>query len=103
MRVIQERCGIKETAKMTKEQCKGFTVYPQNKFYAFDFSRWRIAFDTTEKVIKEFLDLIDEQYVVHFSDYLSYEADIEIGKGSGYDALAKLHCPNVYSTIIDKF
>lgn len=103
VRIIQERCGVKETEKMTKEQCKGFTVYPKNKFYSFDYSKWRMAFDKTEKEVEEFMNLIDDQYIVHFSDYLSYELDVEINGGSGYDKLAKIYCPNVYGTIFDKF
>nr|XP_018901557.1 PREDICTED: lactosylceramide 4-alpha-galactosyltransferase-like [Bemisia tabaci] len=98
--VIKRICKETRTRRMTREKCKGFTVYtppPESPFYPTAL-KWRFFFN--EWVDWKYFDKIKrESIALHMLGHLSDTKRIKKGARKPYDILAREFCPKVYATI----
>lgn len=94
-------CRIRNTEYMSREKCKGFQVFPANTFYAVDFSRWEMFFDS--KSLNETLIMTEHSLLVHVWNSWSYIRKVEKGSQTAYEVYAQQYCPKVYSASGDYF
>lgn len=90
---MKSLCETDEVKNMAGKECKGFTVYPTDKFYAVPWWKWRMYFDegSTENVF----NLSANSYVVHVWNKHSEQSKVPISSQTSYLLYAKRHCPKV--------
>lgn len=90
-------CRTNTTVNMTSDKCFGFTVYPPDKFYDFDYSTWPLAFEP--KNLPEFIKITLKSSIFHFAHSITHNIPFNVTENEGYAVMAKVHCPSVYNLI----
>ncbi|XP_021938491.1 lactosylceramide 4-alpha-galactosyltransferase-like isoform X2 [Zootermopsis nevadensis] len=93
-RVLELICGTKTINEMTRKECLGFAVYPQNVFYTIPYQSWALLFD--ESRTSDTMKKVEGSYGVHVWNKMNSEKNIDVGSKSAYSLLAEKHCPRVY-------
>lgn len=93
-RLIKRLCEENDVPKLVNKTCKGFKIYPPNRFYSIPWWNWRYFFQ------EEFLDLVKEQtadsYIIHVWNKFSINTNISLhNENVPYLNFAKLYCPAV--------
>jgi lactosylceramide 4-alpha-galactosyltransferase len=80
---------------MTRKECLGFIVLPQNVFYTIPYHSWREFFDESSSTGT--MKMVEGSYGVHVWNKMSSQENITVGSKQAYGLLAEKHCPYVYS------
>ncbi|XP_037044794.1 lactosylceramide 4-alpha-galactosyltransferase-like [Bradysia coprophila] len=93
---LERLCETRDRKLMTREQCKGFRVYPRSVFYAVSWERWKLFFDVS--MTNTTLQLTKNSTVIHVWNDMSKKIIVRIGSHTAYEVAAKINCPRVYET-----
>lgn len=94
-RVLENLCGTKRVANMTRQECLGFAVLPQHVFYVIPYPAWRLLFNPSQS--KEAMTKVADSYGVHVWNKMSRQENVTVGLEQAYGLLAAAYCPRVYS------
>ncbi|PSN40791.1 hypothetical protein C0J52_07182 [Blattella germanica] len=81
--------------EMTKKECLGFSVLPEDTFYKISYPRNQVLFDAnqSDKIMKE----VEGSYAVHLWNKYTTSFQVTVGSKQPYALLAEKHCPLVYT------
>lgn len=96
-RLLTKLCTDTEVKDMSKEKCKGFTVYPPSAFYPIPWRKWNYYFD--EEHVKDVLNSLNDTIAIHVWNKHSVNKKIKIGSNVPYEILAKKFCPRTYAAV----
>ncbi|XP_034945390.1 lactosylceramide 4-alpha-galactosyltransferase-like [Chelonus insularis] len=99
--ILRKLCGTKKTYEMSKQSCRGFTVYPPSTFYPIDYSIWIDFFDSKEK--NKTMEKIGKAWGIHLWNKLSTSRPIYVGEDVPYALIASQYCPKIYHNCGDIF
>ncbi|ENN76908.1 lactosylceramide 4-alpha-galactosyltransferase isoform X2 [Dendroctonus ponderosae] len=93
-RLIKRLCEENNIPKLVNKTCKGFKIYPPNRFYSIPWWNWKYFFQ------EEFLDFVKKQtadsYLIHVWNKFSTDTNISLHyENVPYLNFAKLYCPAV--------
>jgi lactosylceramide 4-alpha-galactosyltransferase len=80
---------------MTRQECLGFAVLPQQVFYAIPYTAWRHLFSPSQS--KQTMNKVEDSYGVHVWNKMSSTENVTVGSEQAYGLLAATYCPRVYS------
>lgn len=100
-RVLQTLCGTKFPAKMIRDRCYGFHVYPPDGVYAIPWRKFKMFFDETHA--DETLSKLENSFIAHLWNKHSHKIKLKVGSKAAYAKLAETHCPQVYSNCGEYF
>jgi hypothetical protein len=86
---------FRQVANMTRQECLGFTVLPQQVFYVITYPAWRLLFNPSQS--KEAMEKVVDSYGVHVWNKMSSQENVTVGSEQAYGLLAAAYCPRVYS------
>ncbi|KAJ8929795.1 hypothetical protein NQ314_017392 [Rhamnusium bicolor] len=93
LRLLKSICGVKEAKDMLNKDCRGFTVYPRDKFYAIPWWNWTMYFD--ESSTGTVFNLSKDSYIIHVWNKQSERSRIPLSSEVPYLLYAKKYCPKV--------
>lgn len=100
-RVLQSICATTSTAKMTRDRCYGFNVYPPQAFYAIPWRQYAEFFD--ESQVDDVMKQLEDSFVAHVWNKHSIKVKLRVGSKVAYAKLAEAHCPKVYTSCGEYF
>lgn len=92
-RLLKSICGAQRAGDMVKKHCKGFKVYPTDKFYAIPWWKWRMYFDET--LTDHVFNWSVNSYAIHVWNKHSARLKVPISSKMPYLLYAKQYCPKV--------
>ncbi|XP_063977537.1 lactosylceramide 4-alpha-galactosyltransferase-like [Diachasmimorpha longicaudata] len=93
-RTLKKLCHAEDISNMTKENCRGFTVYPPSAFYPLHYSEWSLYFK--EQSINSTMARIKDSFAIHAWNKLSNKELIPAGRQVPYAIVAREFCPKIY-------
>ncbi|KAJ8979415.1 hypothetical protein NQ317_015847 [Molorchus minor] len=91
--LLRSICGVHKAKEMSHRDCQGFSVYPQEKFYAIPWWNWTMYFDAAaaDTVFK----LSKNSQIIHVWNKHSEHIQIPLSSGTPapYLMYAKEFCP----------
>lgn len=86
---------FRQVSNMTRQECLGFAVLPQQVFYVIPYPAWRLLFNPSQS--KETMKKVADSYGVHVWNKMSSQENVSVGSKQAYGLLAAAYCPRVYS------
>lgn len=100
MRVLAKICKTANLPDMTRQQCRGFRVFPESTFYPLHEFKSELYYkpffqpNATAVVLNKMKNSIG----FHFYNSFTRHEAIETGHGDAFDATAKKNCPTIYAS-----
>lgn len=94
-------CNSSEVTKMSRNKCKGFSVYPPSTFYPIPWRKWNYYFD--EDHLKDVLNAINDTIAIHVWNKHSVQKTLQTKSNVPYIYLARKYCPKVYRVSEEEF
>ncbi|KAJ8957432.1 hypothetical protein NQ318_004912 [Aromia moschata] len=100
-RLLRSICETDKVKEMSGKDCRGFMVYPPEKFYAIPWWNWTMFFNeaSTDAVFR----LSKDSHIIHVWNKHSRHIDISITSRLPYLLYAKKFCPKVIEQCDDFF
>ncbi|KAF7992736.1 hypothetical protein HCN44_005080 [Aphidius gifuensis] len=93
-KILQKLCKTKKTSEMTLKKCKGFTVYPTEKFYPIHYSEDNLYFDIDDNY--KIMNKIKNSSIISIWGYSKNNRTIKVGSNAPYGLVASKYCPIIY-------
>lgn len=96
-RALQRYCNVSEIEDISTAYCKGFQIHSPEVLYPVYWLDAQVYFEKGLLLPPE----TQNAYVHHMWNQLT--SILPIQDGSPYSELAKIHCPNTYTSFQDDF
>lgn len=99
--IIHERCVTRNTANMTRQNCRGFKVLPPEQCYAIHASDRDMFFDP--RFVNDVMKSTENSFAIHFWNYLTRTKPLLTNSVAAYIVLAQQFCPRVFEASGESF